>query len=358
MTNPHFEIGVSSFADTFPNPATGETISSEQRLANLIEEIELADKVGLDVFGVGEHHRADFASSTPAVILAAAAVRTKNIRLTSAVTVLSTDDPVRVFEEFATVDLLSHGRAEITLGRGSFTESYPLFGYDMDDYDDLFQHKLDLFLKVRESEKVTWAGRHRAPINDRGVYPRPTENGLPVWIGVGGNPGSVERAGRLGLPLIIAIIGGAPARFAPLVEYYRESAIAAGRDPSTLKVGINSHTHITETSRQAADEFFPPYAEVFTKIGRERGWPPMTRNQFESLRTPTGALLVGTADEVIEKVLYEHDLFQHDRCVAQMGVGPQPHDEVLKAIELLGTKVAPVVREEIAKRRATVAVGA
>ncbi len=346
------QIGVSSFADTMPDPATGEVISSEQRLANLIEEIELADRVGLDVFGIGEHHRPDFAASAPTVILAAAARNTKRIRLSTAVTVLSTDDPVRVFQQFATLDLLSGGRAEIWAGRGSFTESYPLFGYDLDHYDELFSEKLDLLLKIRASERVTWAGRHRAPMNNRGVYPRPVQDPLPVWIGLGGNPGSAERAGRLGLPLMLAIIGGAPARFAPLIEFYRESASEAGRDPRALPVGINSHTHIAETSRQAADEFFPHYSALMTKIGQERGWPPMTRNQFEALRTPTGALLVGSPDDVIEKILYEYDLFRHDRFVAQMGVGAQPHEEVLKAIELLGTKVAPAVRKEIAKRRA------
>ncbi len=307
--------------------------------------------MGLDVFGVGEHHRPDFAASSPATILAAAAAKTKNIKLTSAVTVLSTDDPVRVFQQFSTVDLLSHGRAELTAGRGSFTESYPLFGYDLDDYDELFQEKLELLLEVRDNEKVTWAGQHRAGINNRGVYPRPAQEKLPVWIGVGGNPASVERAGRLGLPLIIAIIGGAPARFAPLVDYYRESARAAGLDPATLPVAINSHAHIAEDSRQAADQFWPHYGALMNQIGRERGWSPMTRNQFESLRSPMGALFVGSPDEVVEKVLYEYDLFGHDRFVAQMGVGPQPHDEVLKAIELLGTKVAPRVREEVAKRK-------
>lgn len=351
MTDKPFEIGVSSFADTFINSETGERISDEQRLANLLEEIELADKVGLDVFGVGEHHRPDFAASSPATILAAAAVKTKNIKLTSAVTVLSTDDPVRVFQQFSTVDLLSHGRAELTAGRGSFTESYPLFGYDLDDYDELFQEKLELLLEVRDNEKVTWAGQHRPGINNRGVYPRPAQEKLPVWIGVGGNPASVERGGRLGLPLIIAIIGGAPARFAPLVEYYRESARAAGIDPATLPVAINSHAHIAEDSRQAADQFWPHYGALMNQIGRERGWSPMTRNQFESLRSPMGALFVGSPDEVVEKVLYQYDLFGHDRFVAQMGVGPQPHEEVLKAIELLGTKVAPRVREEVAKRK-------
>lgn len=351
MTTP-FQLGVSSFADTRADPTTGKTISSEQRLANLLEEIELADKVGLDVFGVGEHHRPDFAASTPAVILAAAAARTRNIRLTSAVTVLSTDDPVRVFQEFATVDLISNGRAELTVGRGSFTESYPLFGYDLADYDELAGEKLELLLKVRDNEHVTWSGKFRAPIDGRGVYPRPKQDPLPVWIGVGGNPDSVARAGRLGLPLVVAIIGGAPARFAPLIDYYRENAAAAGHDPATLPVAINSHTYIADESRRAADEFFGPYSQMMNRIGRERGWSPMERNQYEGLRSPMGALLVGSPDEVIEKILYEHELFQHDRFVAQMGVGPQPHEQVLKAIELLGTKVAPVVREEIAKRRA------
>lgn len=358
MTDKPFEIGVSSFADTFVNAETGERVSDEQRLANLLEEIELADKVGLDVFGVGEHHRPDFAASSPATILAAAAAKTKNIKLTSAVTVLSTDDPVRVFQQFSTVDLLSHGRAELTAGRGSFTESYPLFGYDLDDYDELFQEKLELLLEVRDNEKVTWAGQHRPGLNNRGVYPRPAQEKLPVWIGVGGNPASVERAGRLGLPLIIAIIGGAPARFAPLVEYYRESARAAGIDPATLPVAINSHAHLAEDSRLAADQFWPHYGALMNQVGRERGWSPMTRNQFESLRSPMGALFVGSPDEVVEKVLYEHELFGHDRFVAQMGVGPQPHDEVLKAIELLGTRVAPRVREEIAKRKAKVLTAA
>ncbi|MGE3074631.1 MAG: LLM class flavin-dependent oxidoreductase [Dehalococcoidia bacterium] len=353
----HFELGVSSFADTMPN-AAGETISNEQRLENLLEEIELADQVGLDVFGVGEHHRPDFAASSPATILAAAAVRTKNIKLTSAVTVLSTDDPVRVFQQFATVDLLSHGRAELTAGRGSFTESYPLFGYDLDDYDELAAEKLELLLTIRDNEVVNWQGKFRAPIHGRGVYPRAAQEKLPVWVGVGGNPASVERAGRLGLPLIIAIIGGAPARFQPLVDYYREAARAAGHDVSKLPVAINSHAHIAETSQQAADEFWGPYSFLMNKIGRERGWPGMTRNQYESLRTPTGALLVGSPDDVIEKILYEYEIFGHDRFVAQMGVGGQLHGEVLKAIELLGTKVAPVVREEIAKRKAAQLVSA
>ena len=351
-----FEVGVSSFADTYPDPETGRTITAEERLENLLEEIQVADEVGLDVFGVGEHHRPDFAASSPATVLAAASQRTKNIKLTSAVTVLSTDDPVRVYQQFATVDLLSHGRAELTAGRGSFTESYPLFGYDLEDYDELAEEKLELLLKVRDNERVTWQGKFRAPIEGRGVYPRSIEP-LPVWVGVGGNPESVARAGRLGLPLIIAIIGGAPARFAPLVEYYRESAREAGVDPAKLKVGINSHTHIGTDSRQAADEFWPHYSALMNQIGRERGWSPMTRNQFEGLRSPMGALFVGSVDEAVEKILYEWDLFHHDRFVAQMGVGAQPHEEVLRAIRLLGSEVAPRVREEIAKRKARVAVG-
>lgn len=351
VTDHPFEIGVSSFADTLPDSQTGERLSDEQRLANLLEEIELADCVGLDVFGVGEHHRPDFASSSPTTILAAAAARTRNIRLTSAVTVLSTDDPVRVFQQFSTIDLISHGRAEVTAGRGSFVESFPLFGYDLDDYDELFAEKLELLLEARDHEKVTWAGRLRPAINDRGVYPRPVQEKLPVWIGVGGNPASVERAGRLGLPLIIAIIGGAPSRFAPLVEYYRESARAAGHDPATLPVAINSHTHIAADSRTAADQLWPHYSALMNRIGLERGWSPMTRNQFEALRTPPGALFAGSPDEVAEKILAQHELFGHDRFMAHIGIGALPHEQTLAAIELLGTKVAPRVREEVTKRR-------
>ncbi|MDB4915245.1 MAG: luciferase [Gemmatimonadetes bacterium] len=332
------ELGIYTFADISP------AIPAEQRMANLMEEVELADQVGLEVFGIGEHHRKDYAVSTPAVVLAAAAVRTKNIRLTSAVTVLSSDDPVRVFQEFAAVDLLSHGRAEIMAGRGSFIESYPLFGYDLDDYDELFTEKLGLLLELRNAERVTWSGTHRAPVNGLGVYPRPVQEKLPVWIAVGGTAQSAARAGTLGLPLAVAIIGGSPQHFVPLVELYRESGRRAGHDPATLKVSINSHAYVAATSQQAADEFFPPYAEVMSRIGAERGWPPTTRQHFDALRSPRGALAIGSPQEMIDKILAQYELFHHDRYLAQMALGAMPHAGVMRAIELLGTVVAPAVR--------------
>src|SRR6476661_282785 len=287
------EIGVYTFGDVALSGPDGRAAIEGQRLRDLIEEVELADQVGLDVYGVGEHHRADYAISSPAVVLAAAASRTKRIRLTSAVTVLSSDDPVRVFQDFATLDLISGGRAEIMAGRGSFIESFPLFGYPLDDYDTLFGEKLELLLKLRDGERVTWSGRHRAPLAGLGVYPRPLQEPLPVWIAVGGTPQSVIRAGRLGLPLALAIIGGSPERFVPLVELYRDAARQAGHAPESLAVGINSHGFIADTSSQAADAAFPPYAEAMGRIGRERGWPPPTRGRFEAERSPTGALLVG-----------------------------------------------------------------
>src|SRR6267143_1494113 len=300
------ELGIYSFGEATPDPETGQTISAEERIRRLLEEIELADQVGLDVFGVGEHHRSEFVVSAPAVVLAAAATRTKRIRLTSAVTVLSSDDPVRVFQDFATLDLLSGGRAEIMAGRGSFVESFPLFGYDLDDYDELFAEKLELLLKLRESEHVSWRGIHRAPLTGQGVYPRPEQTPLPVWLAVGGTPESVVRAATLGLPMALAIIGGQPERFVPLVELYRHAAARAGNDPATLPVGINSHVYVADTSQQAAEEFYPSYAEAMTRIGRERGWPPMTRQQFDASRGPRGALVVGSVDQVIEKILSEH----------------------------------------------------
>jgi probable LLM family oxidoreductase len=338
------EIGVYTFAETTPDSHTGRIVSSAQRLRDLMEEIELADQVGLDVFGVGEHHRPDFAVSAPAVVLAAAAERTKRIRLTSAVTVLSSDDPVRVFQEFATLDLLSNGRAEIMAGRGSFIESFPLFGYDLGDYDELFAEKLELLLKLRESVRVSWSGRHRAPLNDLGVYPRPVQNPLPVWIAVGGTPASVIRAAELGLPLALAIIGGAPEQFVPLIDLYRKAWERAGHEPSQARVGINSHAFIADDSHQAAEIFFPSYAEAMSRIGRERGWPPTTRRQFDASRSPRGALLVGDPQEVIDKILREHELFANDRFLLQFTVGSIAHEKVMHSIELLGTKVAPAVR--------------
>ena len=338
------EIGAYTFADIQPGS------SGAQRLRDLVEEIELADQVGLDVYGVGEHHRPDFAVSAPAVVLAAAAERTSRIRLTSAVTVLSSDDPVRVFQAFSTLDLLSGGRAEIMAGRGSFVESFPLFGYELDDYDELFAEHLDLLLALREGERVTWSGAHRPALDDTGVYPRPLQAPLPVWIAVGGTPESVVRAGVLGLPLALAIIGGAPERFAPLVDLYRSAARRAGRDPETLPVGINSHGFVAPTAREAAERYFPAYAGMMTRIGRERGWPGMTREQFDALRSPRGALVVGSPQEVIEKILFQHEVFGHQRFLAQMSVGEMPHRDVMQAIELLGAEVAPAVRAEVARR--------
>ncbi|HSH74242.1 MAG TPA: LLM class flavin-dependent oxidoreductase [Longimicrobiales bacterium] len=338
------EIGIYSFVETRFDPGTGRQLEPDLRIHDLLEEIELADQVGLDVFGVGEHHRPDYAVSAPAVVLAAAAARTKRIRLTSAVSVLSSDDPVRVFQDFATLDLISGGRAEIMAGRGSFIESFPLFGQDLADYDELFAEKLDLLLRVRASERVTWRGRHRAPIDDRPVYPRPVQDPIPVWVAVGGSAPSVVRAGSLGLPMALAIIGGAPGRFAPVVELYREAARRAGHDPAALRVGINSHGFLAEDAARAAELAFPPFAETMTRIGRERGWPPTTRRHFETERELDGALFVGSPAQVAEKILFQHEIFGHDRFLIQLTVGPMPHADVMRAIELLGTEVAPAVR--------------
>lgn len=339
------EIGVYTFAETRLDPETGEQLEAGERVRRLIEEIELADEVGLDVFGVGEHHRADYAVSSPAIPLAAAAATTERIRLTSAVSVLSSDDPVRVFQDFSLIDLISGGRAEIMAGRGSFIESFPLFGYDLDHYNALFEEKLELLLEVRERTRVTWAGEHRASIDGRPVYPRPAQDPLPVWVAVGGSGQSVARAARLGLPMALAIIGGAPDRFRPAVEYYREELVKHGHDPAT-PVSINSHGFIAEDGDAAAEMAFGPFKETMDRIGRERGWPPTTRQRFDAERTLRGALFVGSPQEVIDKILYQHELFDHDRFLIQLTVGPMPHADVLRAIELLGTEVAPVVRRE------------
>jgi probable LLM family oxidoreductase len=343
-------VGVFTFVELTADPATGAMISPAERLRNLMETIELADQVGLDVFGVGEHHRPDYVASAPAVILGAAASRTRSIRLTTAVTVLSSDDPVRVFQNFATLDLLAGGRAEIMAGRGSFIESFPLFGYDLQDYDALFAEKLDLLLKLRASEKVTWAGKHRAALRGLGVYPRPLQEVLPVWIAVGGTPESAMRAGRLGLPMALAIIGGMPERFAPFVQIYRQAAGEAGHDAQRLPVSINSHGFIADTTQQAVDDYYPTATVVMNKIGRERGWAPATRQQLEAGRTLRGADFVGTPDEIVEKMLFQHEIFGHTRCLLQLGVGTIEHGKVMRAVELLGTKVAPVVRQEVARR--------
>lgn len=345
------ELGLYTFADVSIEKGPG-SIGPHERLRNLIEEIELADQVGLDVFGLGEHHRPDYAASAPAVILAAAAERTKRIRLTSAVTVLSSDDPVRVFQQFATLDLLSSGRAEIMAGRGSFIESFPLFGYDLGDYDTLFAEKLDLLLKLRDSERVTWEGTLRASIHDRGIYPRPYQEKLPIWIAVGGTPQSVVRAASLGLPLALAIIGGEPARFVSFFDLYREAARRAGHDPDKLATSLNVHGFVADTTEKAADDFYGPQAEVMNRIGRERGWGPTSRAHFDQSRGPRGALFVGDPETVAEKIIAQHRLFRNDRFLLQMAVGIMPHDKIMKAIELYGTKVAPIVRRETAKMEA------
>jgi probable LLM family oxidoreductase len=335
------EIGLYTFADVATGAPAGK------RLKNLLEEIELADNVGLDVFGVGEHHRPDYSVSAPAVALAAGASRTKRIRLTSAVTVLGSDDPVRVFQQFATLDGLSDGRAEIMAGRGSFIESFPLFGYDLHDYDALFAEKLDLLLKLRENAKITWQGRLRPSLDNIGVYPRPVQNPLPVWIAVGGTPQSVVRAASLGLPMALAIIGGDPSRFAPFYDLYRNAAQRAGKNVPPQKLSLNMHGFVADTTDAAKEIFFPPHAEVMTRIGRERGWPPQTRVQFEAACGPSGHLLIGSPEDVAEKIVALHKVFNNDRILIQMAIGAMPHDKVLRAIELMGTKVAPLVRAAI-----------
>lgn len=341
------ELGIYSFGDNTAQADTGKPLANDLRMQHLLEEIQLAEEVGLDVFALGEHHRPDYLISAPAVVLAAAAARTNRIRLSSAVTVLSSDDPVRVYQQFSTLDLISGGRAEIMAGRGSFIESFPLFGYDLDEYDILFEEKLNLLLQIRDNEKITWRGKTRAPLVSQSVYPRPLQNPLPVWIAVGGTPASVERAARLKLPLAIAIIGGMPARFTSLTQLYRESWQQAGHDMEQLQLGINGHLFLAEDSQKASDIFFPPYAAMMSQIGRERGWPPITRGQYESMRSPKASLMVGSPAEVVDKILYQHELFGHTRFLAQMTVGSMPHRDQLKSIELFGTRVAPEVRKHL-----------
>ncbi|MFD7522362.1 LLM class flavin-dependent oxidoreductase [Paenibacillus chitinolyticus] len=342
------EIGISTFVETTPDVHTGEVISHAQRLREVVEEIVLADRVGLDVYGVGEHHRKDYAASSPAIVLAAAASQTSRIRLTSAVTVLSSADPVRVFQDFATLDGISGGRAEIMAGRGSFIESFPLFGYDLAHYDELFDEKLELLLKIRASEQVTWQGGHRPAIDNLGVYPRPVQNPLPVWIGSGGNQESVVRAGLLGLPLVLAIIGGSPVQFAPLVQLYKKAAAHAGHDASKLPVASHSHGFIAETTELAADKFFPSTQAVMNVLGRERGWGRYDRSSFDSARSFDGALYVGDPETVARKIVHLRKNVGITRFLLHVPVGSMPHDEVMRAIELLGTEVAPRVREEVA----------
>jgi probable LLM family oxidoreductase len=342
------QIGIDSFAAAIKDPETGITIAPSDRLHNLLEEIELADQVGLDVFGIGEHHRSEFLDSAPTLILAAGAGRTKTIRLASAVTVLSAADPVRVFQEFATLDLISQGRAEIVAGRGSFTEAYPLFGLKLEDYDDLFVEKLDLLLKIRDHQQVKWSGKHRPALNGQGIYPRPMQQQLPIWLGVGGTPQSFARAGFLGLPLMVAIIGGQQHRFRPLIDLYREAARRAGHEQKQIRVGLHMLGFLGESTQAAADDFYPGYATMFTEIGKERGWPPTTRTQFDLTRGPKGAFLIGDAETVVEKILYTNEaLGGLSRLDFQMTVATLPHAKMMRAIEILGTKVAPAVRKEL-----------
>jgi len=330
------ELGIMTFADMQPEGQSGKGINGAQRLKDLLEEIQLADQLGLDIFGLGEHHRADYAVSAPAVVLGAAAVITKQIKLSSAVTVLSSDEPIRVQQQFATIDLLSEGRAEIMAGRGSFIESFPLFGYQLSQYDELFTKKLDLLLRLQKNEV-------------QGVYPLPFQNQMPVWLAAGGTPASAVRAATLGLPLMLAIIGGSPAQFVPFINLYRDTAKGLGRDMDTLQIGVNNHVYIGEDSQKASDDFYPYYAAMMNRVGQDRGWPPLSRQQFEQGRSPGGALMVGSVQQVIDKILYEHELFGNTRFLAQGSLGQVPHHMTMKSIELFGTQVAPAIRKALHK---------
>jgi len=345
------QLGLYSFAENTPDPLNGDRLQSPaERLKDLLEEIELADQLGLDFYGLGEHHRPDFVASSPVTILAAAAARTRNIRLSTAVTVLSSDDPIRVYQQFSTLDLLSGGRAEIMAGRGSFVESFPLFGYNLDDYDALFEEKLAELLEIRKGGQVRWPGSdHTKPIPGIEIYPKPIQDPLPLWIAVGGTPNSVARAAYYGLPLMIAIIGGQPRQFAPLVKFYRETAEKTGKDPSTLPVGISSHGFIAENSQDAIDISFPSHHAAMARIGRERGWAPGTKEQFVAGARPEGAYFMGSPQEVIDKILMQHEWFRHDRFGLQLSVGTVPHDKVMKAIELFGTVVKPAIDKALGK---------
>jgi probable LLM family oxidoreductase len=349
------ELGISSFGEVIPDELSGNAVHAYQRVQQLLDEIKLADQVGLDVFALGEHHRPDYVVSAPEVILSAAAALTKTIRLSSSVTVLSSADPVRVFQNFATLDLVSNGRAEIMAGRGSFIESFPLFGYDLNDYNELFTEKLDLLLAINQQEIVTWQGKQRVSISGLGVYPRPIQPKLPIWLAVGGTPASAVRAGTLNLPMTVALLGGTPDRFVPLVNLFRQSAQQAGHDVSQLPLAINSHFYIADDSQKAANEFYPFYAAMMNRVGKERGWSSLGRDQFEYLRE-YGPLLVGSPQQVIDKILYFHELFGNTRYLAQLiGSDTQEHTNVMHAIELFGTKVAPEVRKVLNGAKAEVA---
>lgn len=343
------ELGIYTFVENTPIEGEEKPQHPAKRLEQLMEEIELADELGLDVFAIGEHHREEYVSSAPSTLLAAAAARTKNIKLSSAVTVLGSEDPVRVYQQFSTIDLLSKGRAEIMVGRGSFVESFPLFGYDLQNYEELFLEKLQLLMKIRENEKISWEGKHHPSINNRGVYPRPYQDKLPVWRAVGGTPKSAYEAGAMGMPLAIAIIGGQPAQFRQMVDIHKRGA--ADYDQPEQRVSINSHGFIADTTEEAADIAFPAFKTQMDKIGKERGWPPMSRQQFDASITLKGANAVGSPQDIIDKIMYQHEIFGHDRFLLQMSVGSVPHDKLLRSIELFAKEVAPVVKEKLGKNK-------
>lgn len=338
------ELGITTFAETYPDPDTGETVSHGERLRRVIEEAKLAEEVGLDVYGIGEHHRPDFASSAPAVVLAAIAGVTERIRLSPAVSILSSDDPVRVYQQYATVDLVSSGRAELMVGRGSFIESFPLFGYSLADYDDLFAEKLDLLLAIRDNEKVTWSGRFRPPLEGQGIYPRAEQQPLPVWVAVGGTPASIVRAATRGLPVALAIIGGDPARFSVLADLHRKTLAESGHDPAAAPLAVHAHGYIADSTERAVEEYYPSYAIAMSQLGMERGWGPMSRTQFDSLRSPNGSLVLGDPETVARKILRYRELLGVERFMLHISVGTLPHDQVLRSIELLGTEVSRMVR--------------
>lgn len=343
------ELGLYSFAENTKEHFSGTIQSPGERLADLIEEIELADQLGLSFYGLGEHHRDDYVASAPVTILAAAAARTRSIRLSTAVTVLSSEDPVRVWEQFSTLDLISNGRAEIMAGRGSFIESFPLFGYDLNDYDDLFEEKLAMLLKIREGGRIDWPGsKHTHALAGIEIYPKPVQDPIPLWIAVGGTPNSVARAAYYGLPIMFAIIGGQPRQFSQLVQFYRDTAEKVGHDAKSLPVGISSHGFIAETSQEAIDIAFPAHNEAMSRIGKERGWRPGTREQFEAGASPEGAYFMGSPQQVIDKILMQHEWFGHKRFGLQLSVGTLPHDKVMKAIELYGNVVKPAVEKALA----------
>ena len=338
------EIGIDSFASVKWDNHNNNPANRVKAIADLLERISYADQAGLDVFGIGEHHRKEFLDSAPTLILAAAATRTQKIRLTSAVTVLSAADPVRVFQNFATLDLISGGRAEMVVGRGSFIESFPLFGLRLEDYDEVFSEKLDLLLRIREKETVTWSGKFRPGLREQAIYPRPFQDPIPVWVGVGGTPESFIRAGTLGLPLMVAVIGGETHRFRPLVDLYRKAGEKAGHPPERLKLGLHSLGYVANRSKEAVDDFYPGYAETFTRIGKERGWPPVTRSHFDAQNGPEGALLVGGPEEIAEKILrHSRALGGISRFTFQMDNASLSQERLLHSIELIGTRVSPIV---------------